>query len=164
VRQSGGQLEVDSRLGYGTRIELYLPAAAAGEMDAGPNPAVRADRGRETVLVVEDEPEVRGIAVAFLKSLGYAVHAAQDAREALELLRARPEVGLLFSDVVLGTGLNGIELAHEARRLRPGLPVLLTSGYEREAADGADAPYELLPKPYRREELAQAVRTVIGRD
>jgi nitrogen-specific signal transduction histidine kinase len=164
VRQSGGQLEVDSRLGYGTRIDLYLPAAEAPEPAAEPAPRAGADRGRETVLVVEDEPEVRGIAIAFLRSLGYAVHAAADAREALELLRDQPEIGLMFSDVVLGSGMNGIELAQEALRLRPGLPVLLTSGYEREAAEGgADAPFELLRKPYRREELAQALRLALER-
>ena len=159
VRQSGGQLEVDSRLGYGTRIDLYLPAAESADV-AGEKPDARADHGRETVLVVEDEPEVRGVAIAFLKSLGYSVHAAPDARAALELLAAHAEIGLVFSDVVLGAGMNGVELAHEARRLRPGIPVLLTSGYEREMT--ADAPYELLRKPYRREELARALRVAVA--
>jgi PAS domain S-box-containing protein len=163
VRQSGGRLNVESRLGYGTRIELHLPAARSAPQTAAAATAT-VTPGNETVLVVEDEPEVRGIAVAFLRSLGYRVHAAAGAAAALQLLHDDPQVALLFSDVVLGSGPSGGELAREARRLRPGLAVLLTSGYER-GADG-DQPaseFELLRKPYRREELAAAARRALER-
>jgi PAS domain S-box-containing protein len=162
VKQSGGHLSVRSRLGYGTRIELYLPAARA-EAPQATVAEVRAPAGgNETVLVVEDEPEVLRIAVAFLSSLGYRTLTASSAAEALAVLDDEARVDLLFSDVVLGAGMSGGELGREAQRRRPGLPVLLTSGYERPAADAVEAPhireFELLSKPYRREALAEAVR------
>jgi PAS domain S-box-containing protein len=163
VKQSGGYLRTESRLGFGTRIELYLPAAKAPEpFDQRAQGVV--SRGHETVLVVEDEPDVRGIATAFLRSLGYQVHAAATAAEARDKLAAHPEIALLFSDVVLGSGPTGAELAQDALRERPNLKVLLTSGYERPAAETEEQPgaqFELLRKPYRREELAAAVRAAL---
>ena len=165
VKQSGGRLAVDSRLGYGTRIELFLPGAASPDGAAPVASSGAAQRGNERVLVVEDEPEVRGIALAFLRSLGYATVAAANADDALALLRADAAIDVLFSDVVLGSGANGGELARAAQGLRPGLPVLLTSGYERPDGNGGELPgaeFPLLRKPYRREELAEALRRVLG--
>ena len=161
--QSGGALRIDSQLGYGTRIDLCLPAAHTDAPTTVVLPRLRSSTGNETILVVEDEPEVRGIAVAFLRSLGYGVAVAADAQEALDLLQQRTDIVLMFSDVVLGTGLTGHELVEEARRLRPNLPTLLTSGYEPASADSeamSDAP-ELLRKPYRREDLAAAIRRTL---
>jgi PAS domain S-box-containing protein len=137
VRQSGGQLEVDSRLGYGTRIDLYLPAADAPAADIEAQGASRARR--ETVLVVEDEAEVRGIALAFLRSLGYAgargAGRAGGARAAAHASRA--------SDLVLRRRARQRHERDRARArgatMRPGLPVLLTSGYERDAEAGGRA-------------------------
>lgn len=167
--QSGGSMALDSRLGYGTRVELTLPvagssAAAAPVPDRAARGGVPADR-RDVVLVVEDEDDVRAIAARFLHATGYEVMTAANAREALETLAANPGIALLFSDVVLGSGMNGVELAHEARRLRPSLGILLTSGYEQSAhveppAEGESA-FDLLRKPYRREQLAEAVRRVL---
>ena len=162
VKQSGGHLVAQSQLGYGTQMDLFLPLApsAAG---APPQRQTASDMsGHETVLVVEDEPEVRGIAVAFLRALGYHVHEAADAAQALQHLHDDTAIALLFSDVVLGGGANGIELAQMARTLRPALPVLLTSGYE---LGSSDMPHEfpLLRKPYRKEELASAAREVLLR-
>jgi signal transduction histidine kinase len=164
VKQSGGHLVVESQLGYGTRIDLHLPAAkspAGTEVDPG---ARTVPRGNETVLVVEDEADVRQIAVAFLRSLGYTVVAASDAGSALEALAQHAGIDLLFSDVVLGAGMTGIELAHEARRVRPGLPVLLTSGYEHSAQENGShsaGDFVLLQKPYRREDLSAALRRIL---
>jgi CheY-like chemotaxis protein len=111
--------------------------------------------------VVEDEDEVRAIAAMFLRSLGYGVVAVANAAEALERLRRDASIALLFSDVMLGPGMNGRELANAARELRPELPVLLTSGYEDAPDDGR---HELLRKPYRREDLAAALhRNLRGR-
>jgi PAS domain S-box-containing protein len=161
VKQSGGTMAVDSQLGYGTRVALYLPAAAESRESAPPRPKVAAARGGETVLVVEDEPDVRDVAIAFLHSLGYASRVAASAEEALERLRAEP-VDLLFSDVILGSGMTGVDLAREARRLNPGLPVLLVSGYEQALLDDAkDGELKLLRKPYGRDEFAAAIRQAL---
>lgn len=164
VKQSGGHLAIDSQLGYGTRIELHLPAAVGDRSEPAPAPAAPLHTGHEHVLVVEDEPGVRGIALAFLRSLGYLVYEAADAESAIEQLARHPEIEVLFSDVVLGSGMTGFDLVREARKLRPGLPALLTSGYERASSDAGDpelADVDLLRKPYRREQLAVALRRAL---
>jgi len=164
ARQSGGQLLIDSRLGYGTRVELFLPAsrhAAAGATGAGHVP--RQGQG-ETVLVVEDEREVRGIAEAFLRSLGFRTCAVGNAADALALLRGDRTVELLFTDVMLGEGMDGYALARAARSLRPSLPILLASGYTDAVVRADDEGFELLRKPYRREQLADALQRVLSAD
>ncbi|HET7221995.1 MAG TPA: ATP-binding protein, partial [Rhodanobacteraceae bacterium] len=164
--QSGGTITIDSRLGYGTRMELVLPAAAPGAKmvnDPRADDTRHAD-ARETILVVEDETDVRTVATRFLSAVGYNVVAAANAREALDLLIANPDVDLLFSDVVLGSGLDGTELAREARRVRPALPILLVSGYQgpgdRRSEKSAET-FELLRKPYRREQLIGTIRRLL---
>ncbi|WP_363796838.1 ATP-binding protein [Lysobacter firmicutimachus] len=159
AKQSGGHLRIDSALGYGTRVDLYLPAAEAWVADApAPNEA-RVDGNGETVLVVEDDDAVRGIAVSFLQASGYRVIAVADAAQALQQLAIGDDIALMFSDVMLGAGMNGKELALAARALRPLLPVVLTSGYETDAAAAAAeaGAFELLRKPYRREQLVAAI-------
>ncbi len=159
AQESGGQVKIRSRPGHGTRVELLLPVAPA----RGPARLQPADdtRGRETLLVVEDEREVRKVAANMLRSLGYRVLLAANAASALERLRRHEGIALLFSDVMLGEGMSGIELARAARHLRPGLPVLLASGCGDEGAGDAASPGTasgILRKPYRREQLARAVR------
>jgi PAS domain S-box-containing protein len=164
VKQSGGHLVADSRLGYGTRIDLYLPAARMKEAAPEEPSSVPSSGNNETVLVVEDEEEVRAIAVAFLNSLGYTTCEASDGERGLRLLQERTDVRLLFSDVILGSGMDGHELARAAQNVRPGLHVLLTSGYEHPVTasePGGAKPLPLLRKPYRREQLAAAVRAAI---
>jgi nitrogen-specific signal transduction histidine kinase len=164
VKQSGGHLVADSRLGYGTRIDLYLPAARLKESAQDESPPAPSSGGKEIVLVVEDEAEVRSIAVAFLDSLGYTTCEASDAEQGLRLLQDRTDVQLLFTDIILGAGMDGHELARAAQHLRPDLRVLLTSGYEHPASGsglGGARPLPLLRKPYRREQLAAAVRAAI---
>jgi len=163
VKQSGGHLAADSRLGYGTRIELLLPAVWSAQLAEARAVLASRSGSTETVLVVEDEAEVRAIALAFLRSLGYATLEAADGERALAVLRDHPEISLLFSDVILGSGMNGNELARAAQRLRPNLPTLLTSGYEHPDAqlDAPGAKLALLRKPYQREELALAIRSAI---
>jgi CheY-like chemotaxis protein len=117
-----------------------------------------------TVLVVEDNTDVRSVAVGQLRTLGYAVVEAENASAALTVLRSQQRVDLLFTDVVMPGGMTGLELGHEAQRLRPGLPVLYTSGF----AD-ATLPQEeeflartvMLPKPYRIRDLARKVEDAI---
>ncbi len=166
VKQSGGRVSIESAVGAGTRVDLYLPAhagaQAAGVASAG-TASVR--EGRESILVVEDEQDVRRIAVAFLRSLGYTTYEAESAERALDLLSEHADIALLFSDIVLGSGMTGYELVREARKRRPDLPALLTSGYDRAGGEHDDAPLpdvDVVRKPYRREQLASAVRKAFG--
>ena len=162
VRQTGGQLHIDSAPGRGTRVEMMLPVARVSPppVEASVMPVVRSN---ERVLVVEDEADLRYLAVAFLKSLGYRVLEAADAASALHLLDNQPPVALLFSDVMLGAGMSGVQLAMEARRRHPELAVLITSGYEPGVPDITDdlGKLTLLPKPYSREDLSAAVRKAL---
>ncbi|MFK2905031.1 PAS domain S-box protein [Dyella ginsengisoli] len=163
VRQTGGQLHIDSAPGRGTRVEMMLPVARMSSPLPAEAPVAPVVRSNERVLVVEDEPDLRYLAVAFLKSLGYRVLEAADAASALHLLDNQPPVALLFSDVMLGAGMSGVQLAVEARRRHPQLAVLITSGYEPGVPDITDdlGKMTLLPKPYSRESLSTAVRTVL---
>jgi PAS domain S-box-containing protein len=157
TEQSGGHFHIDSRLGYGTRVELYLPAVAASE-PASPVPAGVHPGEGQRVLVVEDEEDVRNIAAAFVRSMGYRVHAVANAADALQCIDGDPTIALLFSDVMLGAGMNGKELAAAARQRRPGLPVVLASGFEDTGVPGDTGTFELLRKPYRRADLAAAIQ------
>ena len=162
VKQSGGYMHIDSQLGHGTHVELYLPVATLAPSEDLPTPLSR--RGHETVLVVEDEPEVRRVGVTFLRTLGYTPLEAGDAETALRLLSTRPGIDLLFTDIVLGGDMTGFELAAKARELYTSLPVLFTSGYEYASLGiepHAFGAFELLRKPYRREQLGGAIRRVL---
>ena len=160
LKQSGGHLAIESRPGRGTCVELLLPTAPSGEETNETSTFTRSGVGNALVLVVEDEPDVRRIAVRFLRTLGYDTIEARDAAQALELLRTDPRIQLLFSDVILGSGQTGFELVRNARLLRPELPALLTSGYARSAM-GTDevlqSGVELLRKPYRLEQIGRAL-------
>ncbi|MCW2236542.1 response regulator [Azospirillum canadense] len=172
VHQSGGQVRVDSAVGQGTTVELWLPCTGLGTDEAvasamtGPADAAAGLRGRgETILVVEDDADVRGMAVETLQGLGYQVLVAADGVAALAMLTAPPRVDLLFTDVVMPRGLGGVDLAHAACDVVPGLRVLLTSGYPARSPDGdppETLPYPLLPKPYRSDALARAVRAALA--
>lgn len=161
AKQSGGHLEINSASGHGTRVELFLPVSRRAAESPAPASATRTVGGGETVLVVEDDPSVRSIAVAFLRSSGYRVLAAASAEEAHEILKDEPQIAVLFSDVMLGNGKNGKLLAREASVLKPELAILLTSGYEEQFSIGADD-FDLLRKPYRREQLLAAIHRLLA--
>ncbi|WP_132999840.1 ATP-binding protein [Luteimonas arsenica] len=167
ARQSGGTLEIDSAPGAGTEVRLYLPVATdapgTGARPATLDAADTTGHG-ERLLVVEDDGAVRAIAVAFLRAAGYTVDAVDNAEAALERLQDDDGYALLFSDVMLGPGMDGKTLGRSARMLHPDLPVLLTSGDEEHVGDTGDAPgLPLLRKPWRREDLVQAVRRELAR-
>ena len=172
VSQSGGQVRIDSAPGAGTTVQIWLPCAAGVEEPAdSPRPAEEEgiEDGRtgngETVLVVEDDPDVRAVSVDLLNALGYRVLTATDGVEALEVLEGTHPIDLLFTDVVMPRGVNGAELARRAQDLRPGLRVLLTSGYTAQALTsehGVVHGFPLLRKPYRGAELARTVRAALG--
>jgi CheY-like chemotaxis protein len=145
-------------------VELFLRPSP--ELPAKPDfvkPGLPASRAAgEVVLVVEDEPSVREVATESLRELGYATLTAADGREALSVLKSAQPVDVLFSDIVMPGGIDGVRLAREARRLRPGLGVLLTSGF---AASGGsrDVPRDmpLLTKPYDRAQLSAQLWAVL---
>jgi CheY-like chemotaxis protein len=165
VKQSSGHVTIYSEEGEGTTIKLYLPRSTETEV-AERKPEtdeVPVARG-ETVLVVEDDPELRTLEVTLLRNLGYQVMEARTGVAALEQLGSTTRVNLLLTDVVLPGGMNGRELATEAERRAPGLQVLFMSGYTEDAIvhhGRLDADAELLQKPFRRADLARAVRSVL---
>lgn len=164
---AAGMARIVSNPGRGAAVEIYLPRTRRQAEDAErlAQASARVSRSEEKVLVVEDDPAVLDIAVGNLTELGYQVTTATDAKEALETLRKDPAIGVMFSDIVMPGGMNGAQLAVEARRIRPTLKVLLTSGYAASALaqeHGLGETLDLLPKPYRQEELARRLRIVIS--
>jgi len=166
VKQSGGHVRIYSEVGQGSTVKLYLPrlvGPGADPADADEPAALPTGERREVVLVVEDEPDVRQLAEDALVELGYGVLTADGAASALAHLDAHPEIALLFTDVVM-PGTNGRKLADEARRRRPQLKVLFTTGYTRNAiVHGGllDPGVHLIGKPYSLDELAARVRAVL---
>jgi signal transduction histidine kinase len=167
VKQSGGHVTIHSQEGQGTSVRLYFPRyvgdAPIGAPEEQTLPA--AAGADETILVVEDNEDVRAYATSILAELGYGVLEAPDAEAALCIFRSEARIDLLFTDVVL-PGKSGRVLAAEAAQLRPGLNVLYATGYARDAIvhDGRlDAGVQLITKPFTFEQLAARVREVIDR-
>jgi CheY-like chemotaxis protein len=162
AKQSNGHVSIYSREGLGTTVRIYLPRADAGLAPNDlPESEEAAPRGYETILIAEDDPFVRSSAIRRVEALGYRVIAAVNGKEALQRLRSDPGIDMLFTDIVMPGGMSGWELADQARRIRPGLPVLFTSGYPLDTVveqDRAHAHAVVLTKPYRKVELAQRLR------
>lgn len=169
VKQSGGHLKIYSEPDKGTTIKIYLPrheGEAVLPVGADEMPAALPVGGKETILMVEDEPDVMAYASEVLQKLGYTVIEAQNGTDALEALNANPETALLFTDVVI-PGINGKELVVEALRRRPGLRVLYTTGYTSNAiAENGILARDavVLTKPFGIAALANAVRKVLDVD
>lgn len=164
VKQSGGHLKLYSEINEGTTVRLYLARAAAEEDRITDTSAAPVRGGTETVLVVEDDDEVRETAVALLSELGYRVLKARDAMSALNVIESGVPIDLLFTDVVMPGPLRSPELARKAKERLPEIAVLFTSGYTENAIvhhGRLDPGVELLSKPYTREALARKVRHVL---
>jgi PAS domain S-box-containing protein len=166
IKQSGGHVHIDSAIGKGTTVKLYLPRYQDTIAAAGPEPenadSPRAKPG-ETVLVVEDDPDVRDYTVTAVSELGYGVTTAGNGATALQKLENNPELKLLFTDVGLPGGMDGKQLADEALRRRPDLRVLFTTGYARDAIvhqGRLDPGIEVVLKPFGISELAVKLRRV----
>jgi two-component system NtrC family sensor kinase len=159
TRQSGGTVTIKSEPGHGTTVTLYLPrthraieaVVKAGEADVDEAPA------EATILIVEDNAEIRAVARALLEQLGYGVEETETADEALVRLKADNRISLVFSDVMLPGGLSGLQLAAEVEKQFPRMPIVLTTGYAR-AFSNAENRFPLLRKPYQLSALANAVR------
>jgi len=168
IKQSGGHTKIYSEPGQGTTVKMYLPRtqvepAVLGEHPIAHETAVAA-AGGQTILVVEDEDKVRAASVEMLEELGYLVFEAADGSSALKLLDGRPAIDLLFTDVVLRGGMNGKELADQIRRLVPGVKILYTTGYARNAIvhhGRLDPGVELITKPFSYSQLATKIRAVL---
>ncbi len=164
VRQSGGYLKIDSEVGVGSSVQIFLPRATGLEEAVVPEEAhASLPTGDETILVVDDSPEMRQVAERHLRLLGYAVLSAENGPAALALLRTGVPIDLLFTDVVMPEGLSGFQLAEAACAMRPGLKVLFTTGYAgtQGAVGTPDWPERLIRKPYRRPELAEKIRAAL---
>ncbi|HUK58651.1 MAG TPA: response regulator [Stellaceae bacterium] len=163
IRQSGGHINVYSEPGEGTTFRLYLPRDAQ-EVAAAPaeTAAVRTVGGGETILVVEDNAKLLATVVKQLSGLGYRLFTAEGPAAAMAIIDEGAPIDLLLSDVVMPGGMSGVDLARDAMARRPNLKVLLTSGFpETRFAEQANRKFDwpLLSKPYRKEELARAVRS-----
>ena len=167
VRQSGGQVRIDSEIGAGTTITLYFPRGSShGEEEAA------GDEGKgalppsdgETVLIVDDEAAIRSLIIEVLSDLGYTAIEARDGSEGLAQLRSHPRIDLLITDVGLPNGMNGRQLADAARVDRPGLKILFITGYAENAVIGnarLDAGMHVLTKPFAMGTLAGRIRELI---
>jgi signal transduction histidine kinase/ActR/RegA family two-component response regulator len=167
MREMGGSIEIDSRPGEGTTVRLTLPVAVRPRPDAVVEPeaapALRAPKsGPAAILYVEDDALVSLATRDLLEEAGYLIHAAPDAIRALNLLDAHPEIELMITDIGL-PGMDGHELAAEARRRRPDLKLLFVSGYDRSGAvdEPADSRTEHLGKPYSDSDLCDALRRLL---
>ena len=167
VRQSNGHIRVYSELGEGTTVKIYLPRYLGEEKIASPGSRQEAgevDGGQETILLVEDHDDLRAYSSGVLRELGYNVLEAGNGRAALDVLQSHDRVDLLFTDVILPDGMHGRALAEEAKRRRPGMKVLYTTGYSRNAIvrnGRLDAGVNLLPKPFTYASLAAKVRRLL---
>jgi PAS domain S-box-containing protein len=171
VQQSRGKLEIESEPGKGTTVKMIFPVAdnaadagrAASQRDASGSAASADMAANEpSVLVVEDNDDVRELAVSVLGLAGYVVLSAASGEQALELLEGGAEVSLLFTDVIMPGGMNGLELIEKAHRLHPGLPVLVTTGYMDDLPErGRSTDLKILAKPYRHETLLEQVQAAL---
>jgi PAS domain S-box-containing protein len=156
IAQSGGDVLIDSEPGRGTVVSIYLPVAddASGDTDTSTGPAL------DTVLLVEDEPDLLDATAQLLHSLGYEVLTASNGSEAMEVLSRRDGIGVLFTDVVMPDGVDGIQLARSTRSLHPDIRIVLASGYPLpalKAQHGNLSDFTFIHKPYRLADLVRAL-------
>ena len=155
ARQSKGAVTVDSEVGRGTTVTLYLPAHRSEGKPEAPATASRGD-----ILVVEDDLMLAEMASELIGEMGFAVHVAHSAKEALAVLQRSPPFDLIFSDVVMPGGMSGLELARRVRSRFPEVPILLTTGFS-DSLGGRSVEFTVLPKPYEPERLLAAVAEAV---
>ncbi len=166
VKQSGGHIKIYSEVGHGTSVKIYLPRSMRPGQSAEETVLPgQISGGDETVLIVEDDALVRKYVITQMTSLGYSTLQAANAAEALKIIDDGVAIDLLFTDIIMPGSMNGRQLSDEALRRRPSLKVLFTSGYTENAIvhhGRLDAGVLLLPKPYRKSELAKMIRIALA--
>jgi CheY-like chemotaxis protein len=165
VKQSGGHVKIYSEVGEGTTVKIYLPRTRKAQDGAATSAEPPIQGGNETILIVEDDPDVRNAVREMLVDLGYAVLEAQHAQGALDVLRSGAHIDLLFSDVVMPGEVHTREMARTAREINPDIKILFTSGYTQNAIvhnGRLDEDVFLLSKPYRKHDLARKLRSLLG--
>lgn len=169
VQQSHGRLDIESKPGAGTTVRMIFPVADQAEAARTPPANGRAAPagGKATILLVEDNEDVRQLSRTMLETHGYAVVTAASGEEALRLLEeheggAQGGIGLLFSDVIMPGGMTGLQLAEDVRRRRPGLPILLATGYMEQLPDARSPAFPVLPKPYKESELLARIADALA--
>lgn len=157
IQQSNGEVVLESQVGKGTVISLYLPALAAAE---GEGIASVETKGNDKALLVDDQPDVLEMLVELFRNMGYDVLSANSGMDAMEVLKRTPDIDVLFSDVLM-PGMDGITLAREARKLAPDIKILLASGYPASALSDKNVglhEFHLINKPYRMAEIIRILR------
>ncbi|MBZ4689613.1 MAG: Sensor protein [Cereibacter sp.] len=166
VKQSGGHVKIYSEVGNGTSIKIYLPRSLEAEDAARPAQSGPMTGGSETILLVEDDEDVRATAAGLLADLGYTVLQARDADRAMTIVESGARIDLLFTDVVMPGRMTSRQMAEKARLMMPKLAVLFTSGYTQNSivhGGRLDAGVQLLSKPYTQEALARKLREVLAK-
>ena len=164
VRQSGGYITVKSALGAGTTVDLYLPKATqARETEPEYVQSESAPTGTERILIVEDDDDLLEVTSEALTSLGYRVSRARDGAEALRILHSGQPFELLLSDITMPNGVNGVELAREAKRMSKDIKILLSSGYAANVLERHDAlgEFPIMEKPFRPSDLGRRLRSIL---
>jgi two-component system, cell cycle sensor histidine kinase and response regulator CckA len=164
AKQSGGHVRIETEIGRGTTVRLYLPALVGAILPAGNDPAAETPDAarRARVLLVEDNADLRQLAATLLRDLGHDVVEAGSGPAGIEILAGEEGIDILFTDVVLPGGMTGLELARKARGLRPDLKVVLTSGFAENSLSDLSDLGPLLRKPYRKLELARRLAEVMA--
>jgi PAS domain S-box-containing protein len=160
VHQAGGTVRLTSKVDVGTKVTLYLPRSKASAVSVVDAQGERLIGGTETVLLVEDNPDVQLVAGSMLEELGYTVRMADTAARALDVLQSADEIDLVLTDIVMPGPMDGLALARHISQERPGVKILLTTGYSHAASDPR-TPYAVLRKPYQLATMARAVRNVL---
>jgi signal transduction histidine kinase/CheY-like chemotaxis protein len=161
AQQSGGMATIDSKLGEGTAVTLYLPRATREAMEETAVDHQTVTRANGAILVVEDDDDVAAVAKNMLKLIGYRADHVRDGATALALLLSGQRFDAVFSDIIMPGGMSGLDLARKVRQHFPGLPILLSSGYARATGEVYREGFDIIAKPYSADSLAEALRRTI---
>jgi len=162
VHQSGGAVDIDSEPGKGTIVRMYLPAVKVSAVAASAPDRERTDLAAGVVLIVEDQPDLATLAGELFGQWQTEVKVVHRASAALTSLREGAQIALVFSDIIMPDGINGVQLAEIMKEEFPGVPILLTSGRSDTAADAVAKGFHVISKPYRLDELGMWLQTLLN--